>query len=318
MTSPQPDISFVSSSLDSIPDAYLFSHNAMATVFEVIIIHGDNRYAQQAACAAFDELDKLERQLSRFIENSDVSRINNLAAEQPLQLSLEAFECLGLCGSLYDQTGGAFDVTIGSLKDCWLSEDKTLRSPSEEQLSNARQRTGSHLIELDEAGHTVRLLASPVQVDLGGIGKGYAVDQMAKLLSDWGIDTILINGGCSSVLALGRPGDTNGWHLTLSSPVNNKQILAHLYLQDRSVSGSGLLKGPHIIDPRTARPVEGKRAAWACAPTAAVADALSTAFMVMSPDQVSEYCSNHPETLAMVAAEEGDGGEKILRYGLWE
>jgi thiamine biosynthesis lipoprotein len=311
MTKPQPDIFFVSSNWDSIPDAHCFSHNAMATVFEIIIVHKDARYAQQAAYAAFDELDKLERQLSRFVENSDISRINNLPANQPLVLGLAAFECLRLSASLYDQTGGAFDVTIGSLMNCWLGEDKTLRSPSEEQLDYAKQHTGLNLIKLDETEHTVQLLTSPIQIDLGGIGKGYAVDQMAKLLSDWSIDIALINGGCSSVLAIGSPSGTKGWHLTLSNPANHEQILADLYLHNRAVSGSGLQKGPHIIDPRTARPVEGKRAAWACAPAAATADGLSTAFMVMSPDQTGQYCSSHPDTAAMVVSE-----DKIMRLGL--
>jgi thiamine biosynthesis lipoprotein len=318
MTNPQPDISFVGGSWDSIPNAHCFSHNAMATVFEIIIIHKDARYAQQAAWAAFDELDKLEQQLSRFVENSDISRINNLAADQPLQLSLETFECLRLCGSLYDQTDGAFDITIGSLMNCWLNKDKTMRTPTGEQLKQVSQHTGLNLIKLDETGHTVQLLTSPVQIDLGGIGKGYTIDQMAKLLNDWGIDTALINGGCSSVLVIGRPNNTEGWHLTLSNPANRKQTLAHLYLQDRSVSGSGLHKGAHIIDPRTGRPVESRKAAWACAPTAAAADALSTAFMVMSPSQIRKYCSNHPDTLAMVVAEDRVGKQKILRYGLWE
>lgn len=328
MTQPQSDISFVSSSCDSLPAALRFFHNAMATTFEVIIIHKDATYAQQAAWAAFDELDKLEQQLSRFVENSDISRINNLAANQPLQIGLAAFECLQLCTSLYNQTNGAFDITIGSLMDCWLSEDKTMRIPSKERLKQARQRTGLHLIKLDETDHTVQLLTSPVQIDLGGIGKGYAIDQMAKLLSDWSIDTALIQGGCSSVLALRRPHNTKGWHLTLSNPhrrfasqtrsSGGKQTLAHLYLQDRAISGSGLQKGPHIIDPRTAQPARGKRAAWAAAPTAATADAFSTAFMVMSPDQIKQYCLGHPDTLAMLIAEEQNGKEKILRYGLWE
>jgi thiamine biosynthesis lipoprotein len=317
MTNPQPDISFVGGSWDSIPNAHCFSHNAMATVFEVVIIHKDVRYAQQAAWAAFDELDRLEQQLSRFVENSDISRINNLAADQPLQLSLETFECLRLCGSLYDQTDGAFDITIGSLMNCWLNKDKTMRTPTGEQLNQARQRTGLHLIKLDETGHTVQLLTSSVQIDLGGIGKGYAIDRMAKLLNDWSIDTALINGGCSSVLSVGK----KDWHLTLSNPANPKKTLAHIYLQDRSVSGSGLQKGPHIIDPRTGQPVEGKRAAWACAPTAVAADALSTAFMVMSPSQIRKYCLSHSDTLAMVVAEGHAGNvkkDRILRYGLWE
>lgn len=321
MTQPQPDISFVSSSWDSIPDAHCFSHNAMATVFEVIIIHRDAHYAEQAAWAAFDELDRLEQQLSRFVENSDISRINNLTSNQPLVVGLAAFECLQICDSLYDQTNGAFDITIGSLMDCWLSEDKTLLTPSRKQLNEARRRTHSHLIKLDETEHTVQLLTSPVKIDLGGIGKGYAIDQMARLLSDWSINTALINGGCSSVLALGRPHSTKGWHLTLSSPNSRKQTLAHLYLQDRAISGSGLQKGSHIIDPRAAKPAEGKRAAWASAPIAATADALSTAFMVMSPDQIKQYCSSYPDILAMVIVEDQSGKiqkDRILRYGLWE
>ncbi len=330
MTQSQPDINIVGSTLDSISGAHRFSHDGMATAFEVIIIHEDARYAQQAAWAAFDELDKLEQQLSRFVENSDISRISEKTANQPLQIGPATFECLQLCASLYDWTNGAFDITIGSLMDCWLSEpslsegrgeDKTMRTPSKGQLKQARQRTGLHLIKLDETEHTVQLLTSPVQIDLGGIGKGYAIDQMAKLLGDWSINTALIQGGCSSVLAISKPNNTKGWHLTLSNPTNHRQTLAHLYLQDRAISGSGLQKGRHIIDPRTAQPAEGKRAAWACAPTAATADALSTAFMVMSPDQIKQYCLSHSDTLAMVVAKDQTGEvqkDKILRYGLWE
>lgn len=318
MTQPQPDITFIASSWDSIPDAHCFSHNAMATVFEIIIIHRDARYAQQAAWAAFSELYKIEQQISRFVENSDISHLNNFAANQPLQIGPAAFECLQLCASLYDQTSGAFDVTIGSLMNCWLNKDKTMRTPSKKQLKQARQRTGLHLIKLDETEHTIQLLINHVQIDLGGIGKGYAVDQMAKLLNDWSIDTALINGGCSSVLALGSPHSTKGWHLTLSNPANREQTLANLYLQDRAISGSGLLKGPHIIDPHTAQPIEGKRATWACVPAAATADALSTAFMVMTHDQIRKYCSDHPDTFAMVVNEDRTGKEKIWCHGLWE
>ncbi len=331
MTQPQPEICFVKSDWDSIPGMQRFSHEAMATTFEVIILHEDARYAQQAAWAAFNELDRLEAELSRFIENSDISRINNLAPKGSLPVGLDAFECLKLGARIYAETNGAFDITIGTLLDCWLNEDKTMRTPSKEQLNLARQRTGIHLLKLDEAEHTVQVPSNPVQIDLGGIGKGYAVDRMAELLRDWSIDTAVIHGGYSSVLAMDAPppfcsaktkqrGQTKGWPLTLSNPDNRKQTLAGLHLQGRALSGSGLQQGRHIIDPRTAQPVESKRAAWACAPDAATADALSTAFMVMTPDEVKKYCSNHPDTLAMIVLE--DRGEKaqkdrILRFGPW-
>ncbi len=321
MNQPQEEICFVKSNWDSIPGMQRFSHEAMATTFEVIILHEDARYAQQAARAAFDELDRLEQELSRFIENSDISRINNLAPKGSLRVGLDAFECLQISTRIYDETNGAFDITIGTLLDCWLNEDKTMRTPSKEQLNLARERTGIHLLELDEAEHTVQVLSGPVQIDLGGIGKGYAVDRMAELLRDWSIDTAVIHGGYSSVLALDAPSKTKGWPLTLSSPVNRKQTLAGLHLQGRALSGSGLQQGRHIIDPRTAQPVEGKRAAWACAADAATADALSTAFMVMSPDEVRQYCSRHQDVLAMLILHDETKKkqkEKILHFGQWK
>ncbi|MHC4157672.1 MAG: FAD:protein FMN transferase [Planctomycetota bacterium] len=322
MTKQQSNIFFDETNGDSMRQAHRFSHEAMATTFEIFIVHSDSRYAAQAAWAAFDELDRLETELNRFIENSDISRINNLTANQPLRIGLPAFECLQLSSRIYDETEGAFDITIGSLLECWLGKgDKAGRCPSKEQLNVVRQHTGLHLIELDEAQHTVNLRTSPVQIDLGGIGKGYAIDQMARLLRDWSIEVALIHSGCSSVLALGAPQGTKGWPLTLSNPCGHKQILAYVNLRNRALSGSGLQKGRHIIDPRTARPVEGKLAAWACAHTAAMADALSTAFMVMSPDQVKQYCLQHSDTLAMVLVGEPCGKvqeDKVLRFGPWK
>jgi len=311
----------VKSDWDSISGMQRFAHEAMATTFEVIILHRDARYAQQAAWAAFDELDRLEAELSRFIENSDISRINNLAAGQSLRVGPAAFECLQFCDRIYVETNGAFDITIGLLCDCLLGDEKKIRTPSKEQLNLARERTGMHLIKLDEAQYAVQLLTDGVQIDLGGIGKGYAVDRMAELLGDWGIDTAVIHGGFSSVFAVGAPRGTKGWPVTLSSPNNHKQTLARLYLKDRALSGSGLEKGRHIINPRTARPVDDKRAAWACATDAATADALSTAFMVMTADEVEQYCSSHRDTSALVIIEEGDKrsrSEKILQFGQWK
>jgi len=321
MSKQQPETCFVRSDCQSIPGMKRFCHEAMATTFEVIIEHEDARYARQAAAAAFDEVDRLEGELSRFVENSDITRINNLPANEPLLLGLDAFECLRLSSRIYAETNGAFDITIGSLFSCWRNEDGTPRKPSQEELNLARQHTGTHLLLLDEPEHTVQLLASPVQVDLGGVGKGYAVDRGAELLREWSIETALISGGYSSVLALDGPAGTKGWPLTLSNPDNRKEILDHPCLQSRALSGSGLQKGRHIIDPRTAQPVKGKYAAWASAPDAATADALSTAFMVMGQDEIRQYCSRHPDVSAMIMLEgEGKDPQKnqILHFGPWK
>ena len=168
-----------------------FSHAAMATVFEVHCVHPDARYAAQAAQAAFDRVDRLEQELSRFIENSDVSRINALREGEATQVSPSTMECLEIAWHMRDVTGGAFDVSIGS---------------------------GLGGLELEPEAFTVRARAGGVRLDLGGVGKGYAVDRMAAVLLEWEIPRSLVHGGFSSVLALEAPPDREGWPLTLSAP----------------------------------------------------------------------------------------------------
>ena len=321
MNEPQPEPCFVKNDCRSIPGLKRFCHDAMATTYEIIMVEEDGEYARQAAAAAFKEVDRLEGELSRFIENSDIARVNNLEANEPLRLGLDAFECLELGCKLYDQTNGAFDITIGSLFSCWRDEDGNPRTPSQQELEIAREHTGAHLLQLDELEHTVQLSISPVQVDLGGIGKGYAVDKVAELLREWSIEIVLISGGYSSVLALDGPTQTKGWPLTISNPENHKQILTYLHLEGRAISGSGLQKGQHIIDPRTVQPVKGRLAAWASASDAATADALSTAFMIMSPDEIERYCQSHPDVLALImleGEEKEKQKEKVLRFGSWK
>jgi thiamine biosynthesis lipoprotein len=313
------EISIEAEDRDLLSGVSRYSHDAMATTFEIMVVHEDVRYARKATLAAFDLLDKLEQELSRYIENSDISRINNLAANQPLTVGLETFECLQRSAKMSAETNGAFDITIGALWACRLNDDKTLRTASPAELNLARQRTGMHLLKPNEAEHTVQVLTEGVKIDLGGIGKGYALDKMAELLREWGIETALIHSGFSTVRALGAPAETKGWPLTMSNPANLEQTLAHINLRNEAVSGSGLQKGRHIIDPRSGEPVQDKLGAWARAADATTADALSTAFMVMTPAQIERYCSQHPDVTAMIVLQEREpesGEHKILRYGL--
>jgi len=326
MAPSQPDPSIVNN-CRSLSGMRRFSHEAMATTYEILILHENMKYAGQAARAAFNELDRLEQMFSRFIENSDISQINFHAADQLVYVGPETFECLQIAVQMYDQTNGAFDITIGPLLNCW--HNKNTYMPSQEELDFAAARTGMHLLQLDETEQAVRLLTQGTQIDLGGIGKGYAVNRMARLLREWSIDAALIHGGYSSVLALDGPADTKGWPVTLSNPRNHHDILAYLHLRNQTLSSSGLKKGLHIIDPRTARPVSGKIAAWSLPPATelapidgAQADALSTAFMVMSLDEIDRYCSSDfgQGLRAIVILDEQDTqtySNKVLRFGPW-
>jgi thiamine biosynthesis lipoprotein len=285
-----------------------FGHEAMAASFEVFVIHEDSLYAEQAAYAAFEGLDRIETDLSRFIENSDVSRINSLGKGRPLQIGLSTFECLQIGLEMFKQTNGAFDVTFGSLQKgrvCYAHQSslKGGHSPPYE-------------LKLDESKHTVELLDDGIKIDLGGIGKGYAADKMGQLLGEWGIDTALISAGQSTVLPIGAPAGLPGWPVSISDPADYSRVLAKVHLVGRALSASGIHKRSHIINPRSGKPATGKLAAWATAKTAAVADALSTTFMVMAVDEVRAFCEADANTSAIIIPK----GKKrdLLRFGRWE
>lgn len=254
-----------------------FSHAAMATVFEVHCAHADAGYARQAAQAAFDLVDRLERDLSRFVANSDVSRINHLTAGESTRVSPWTMECLEIARRLYGLTGKAFDVSIGS---------------------------GMERLELVPSGFAVHARAGGAHLDLGGIGKGYAVDRMAEVLEEWEIPRALVHGGFSSVRAVEAPPDREGWPLTLSAPgPGDDRVLVRVSVCQRAFSASGVRKGDHILDPRTGRPARGRAAAWVAVPAgpgsldtspAAVVDALSTAFMIQPVEEIDDLCRRHP------------------------
>ncbi len=295
--------------------AVRFSHHAMATVFEIAIIHEDAGYAEQCAHEAFREVDRLEQVLSRFIDNSDISRINSAAVGEAVRVGLDAFECLRHCARLSEDTKGACDVSIGALLEYWSTADASGRQPADDRLAGIRQGTGMHQVDLDSEQLTAARRSELVSIDLGGYGKGYAVDCMAKVLDDWDVGSALLHGGTSSVLALGAPPGERGWQVTLRHPSDREQVIGRFHLQHLAVSGSGLRQGCHIIDPRTGHPAGETRAAWAVTKTAAVGDALSTAFMVMSAEEVRAYCDNHAESRAIVIRAESGTMEKILRFG---
>ena len=263
-------------------DLWRFSHEAMHTVFEVYASHPDERYAAQAAQAAFALVDRLEGDLSRFRSNSDITRVNQLTAGESARVGEAALECLLIARHLYVVTDGAFDVAIG---------------------------TGLPSLEIDADDFLIRATAGGVRVDLGGIGKGYAVDLMAELLEEWGVERAFVHGGFSSAVALETPAACDGWPLTLSDPREPSRVFSRLSMRQTALSASGVRKGDHILDPRTRTPVRGRLAAWVALPRpgaaasghegfrlapAAVADGLTTAFMLLGVDRIAALCARSP------------------------
>jgi thiamine biosynthesis lipoprotein len=292
-----------------------FSHAAMATSFECLIADQDQEYARQAAAEVFRLVDRIETDLSRFRESSDVSAINRLAPGESIRVGVHAFACLTTARAVYDATSGAFDVTAGALMACWRDHEGNAKTPTEVEIEAARSRVGMDGLHLDETAMTVRVTRH-VQVDLGGIGKGYALDQAAELLREWDVTTALLNAGESTVLAMGAPQGAAGWPVGIGGSRAGQRTSEALMLRDRALSGSGGdVKGSHIMNPRTGHPADGTVAAWSVCASAATADALSTAFMVMTPSEVEKYCAAHPDTAALLLVREGDS-TKAIRFGL--
>ncbi len=293
------------------PDVRRFAHNAMATVFEIAVVHADPQYAAQCAHECFREIDRLEGVLSRYLANSDITRINRAPVGRPVQVGLDTLACLRHCVDLHRATFGACDVTIGSLLDAVSG-----KKPPEYPGSAPTDAASPERILLDEPNHTVTRLVESVCIDLGGYGKGYAVDRVAEILVDWSVESALVHGGTSSVLALEAPPGARGWQVTLRDPGDREQVVGRFHLRHVAVSGSGLRKGAHIVDPRTGRPVSETFASWAVTPTAARGDALSTAFMIMSEDEIRAYRGDDPGTRGIVIRRNpADDGRAVLRFG---
>ena len=304
----------------TIQDAHHFAHEAMATVFEIYISDDDERYARQGAQAAFAEVDRLELEMSRFISNSDISRLNDAVPGEIVDFGMDVFECLSRARDMYDKTSGAFDISVGALYSCWLNDDRTLRKPSDDELARACELTGLDHLKLSDEDFSAEVLTEGVQFDLGGIGKGYAAEKMAEILREWSLGQALVLAGASSVLSVSVPEGMTGWPIKLRHPGNREDVLARFELTEGAISGSGKQKGQHIIDARSVEgvPVKGRLAAWAMAPDAVAADALSTAFMMLSAEEIDHYCLANPGTAAIILPHEGSeesSGQVIESFG---
>ena len=281
----------------------------MGCEFEVILWGGDADYLLAAAEEALDEVRLLEEQLSDFIPTSEISFINAVAGSRPVRVEPRLFRLLQTATRISAETGGAFDVASGALVDLWNAAEHV---PSDEEISEHLRDSN---VILDEEKSTIRFANPSVKLNLGAIGKGYAVARVVEFLRDREIANGLVSAGSSTVYALGAPPDDDSWTVGIKDPVRRDERITSVRLRDRALSTSGSHERfveiggerfSHIIDPRTGRSASGGLL-LACAVTEdpSVSDALSTAFFVMGREGTKSYCESHPEAGAIVVS----GGE---------
>jgi thiamine biosynthesis lipoprotein len=295
-----------------------FSHEAMATFFEILVAGEEESYARQAASAAFVEIDRLEGLFSRFDPASEVSQANRLRPGEEMILGFETFTCLSLAEEARRETGGAFDVNVRA------------KNPINTGTHHLSVLKSGQISDMSPLSYIIRRPPHDpsafvgLDLDLGGIGKGYALDRAIEILKEWSLDNVLLHGGTSTALAAGSPPTekntgTHSLSVLKSGQISDMSPYSYgwpvgvgggwpgaperVLLSNRALSGSGTeVKGRHVVDPRTGRPGEGHLAAWAIHASAALADAFSTAFLVMTTEEVEDFCRRHPEVWACLVA----------------
>lgn len=233
-------------------------------------------YGAAAAQVAFAEIDRLEGELSRYLDTSDIGRLNAAPADAQQVIGFDAIECLALAMRVWRNSGGAFDVTA--------------------PVSDPDARGFAGLV-IDFQARIVTKRHAGVRVDLGGVGKGYALDQAVAALREWRLGAVVAHCGHSTALAFGD-GSQAAYMATLRHPLDDS-ALAGVELREMALAGSAMVKkGAHILDPRGGARAAPALAAWAMAPSAALADALSTTCMLLRDDEIADMLRGTGEVRA--------------------
>ena len=280
----------------------------MACEFAVLLNPGPTQQIDSAS-QALDLVHELEDQLSVFRPESELSCLNRQAFKEPVRVERQMFRLLLLARQLAIDTEGAFDPTSGPLIELWRQCRSEGRIPAGLEIAECLEQIGIENVEFDETTESLSFKRERVELNLGGIGKGYALDRMGESLIERGCDQWLLHGGHSSLLARGEHETAGGWPVGIRNPLFPKQRLATVLLKNQSLSSSGSgvqhfrhagKRYGHILDPRTGWPVEEMLSVNVLAPTAAQADALSTAFFVLGVENARQYCDNHKEVAALL------------------
>lgn len=320
------------------------ARHAMATRFEVVLYGENATHLRAAGEEALEEIERLDAQLSLYRPGSELSRINARAARQSVRVEPGLFQLLKQAQLLHRETQGAFDITIAPLLRCWGFMGGGGSVPDPQALATARAQVGMQWVELNEAEFTIQFHRPGMMLDLGSIGKGYAIEKAAELLMEAGVTSGFIHGGTSSVYAIGNPPDAAAWKVALDQPGTHpgekpsggliphgrphsgSDFLAVIPLKEESLSVSavwgksfaknGRLYG-HVLDPRLGEPVEAARLAAAILPSATETDAWTTALLVLGRDGLDAISKLRPALRTLLLGQDPGSGSWWVESRGW-
>jgi FAD:protein FMN transferase len=290
------------------PVRYEASHPSMGTVYTVAAYGNDADFLAETVNEVFEEVDRLDAQMSNYKPESELSHINREAAHADVVVEPRLFGLIQLCLRLSEDTGGAFDITVGPLMKAWGFFRGQGRVPSSQEIHDVLKHVGYGHVHLDAARRTIHFDEPGIELDLGAKAKGYAVDRAVEILKANGISNALVSAGTSSIYALGAPPGEKGWKISLRDPFDQSKAAEVVYLKNFSLSTSGNYERffnmggrmySHIMDPHTGMPVEGMLLASAFTERTTDSDGLSTALYVLGVEASGNYLARHPNIAAI-------------------
>jgi thiamine biosynthesis lipoprotein len=304
------------------------SRPSMGSLLEITLYDTETDRCRQAMKAAFAEVLRLENLLSFFKPDSELSRINRLAPYAPVKTDPEVIALIQQALAFAHFTHGALDLTVTPLMKLWgfRTQEPLTTQPSTKEIQKTLGFVNYQKVIADTDHSTIQYLSEGIEIELGSMGKGYAIDRVVYILKAYGISQALVSFG-SSIYALGSPPSQNGWHLAIRHPRNAAQIIDTIVVKDCAIGTSGdyeqgiWLNGrwySHILDPRTGYPVRGKACTSVIARTALEADALSTAIFVMGPEPGMKFLKDQPGIEGLIVTEKNDRKVRITQTDQWK
>jgi FAD:protein FMN transferase len=300
---------------------YQESRRLMWTKFEIVAYGTERAQLVEATNAAFEEIDRLDRQMSNYSETSDLTFINRNAAHDGVKVEKELFDLLKLALDYSRTTDGAFDITVGPLMKAWGFFKGQGRLPEPEELKAVLAKTGYRHVALNPGARTIRFDREGVELDLGGIAKGYAVDKAAEVLRQSGVSRALITCG-SSIYAIGEPPGQSSWRVEVKNPLDPANPVTTIELKDNALSTSGCyekifrLEGKtycHIMNPQTGYPIQEMLSATVIMPHGVDAEVFSKVLMVQGIDRAKNFVRQQKEIRAIICFHQAQGTVGTMR-----
>jgi FAD:protein FMN transferase len=295
---------------------------SMACVYDIAAYGAAAENVPAVLEKALDEVDRIDRLMSHYRPQSPLSQLNRDAAAGTVVVDSELFELIARSVDYSRETAGAFDVTVGPLMKTWGFFKGDGRVPADAELAEVMQRVGYRHVVLNRPSRTIRFDVAGVEIDLGGIAKGYAVDRVVTLLQQHGITSALVSAGGSTVYGLGHPPDQASWDVKIQDPLNPAEVAFTVGLEDRALSMAGRsaktfeVNGvvySHIMDPRTGRPVQGVVSVAVTSLTGTDGDALDDALFVMGVARSRAYLRHFPSSSAWFWMT-SESGARLVRF----